>query len=262
MSFPLNFGFEDPAAAWNDARLAYFFVSPGRLEDLGRLPGPTAIAHASRYVEMFETQTEVTLSRIGTYCEIINEYDALDQASRRVAEAKKQGIFPVIVGEDRRTTEKCCSFPLVALWGKLCLDEADAAVCTADRSSIMCGVRAATFKAFNEIAGKATIITAREIVEQKEKLKEALARINRPVYLSVDIDVLAPGVVLSPRSIEPGGLSYYALNSILETVFSGPGVVAADLVGTKEVEPDSPAAALCAQILVKLAGLMSAGLEK
>jgi hypothetical protein len=47
---------------------------------------------------------------------------------------------------------------------------------------------------------------------------------------------------------------------VLELVFAGPGVAAADLVGTGSVSPRSPAALLGSQILLRLAGLLAVGL--
>ncbi len=76
----------------------------------------------------------------------------------------------------------------------------------------------------------------------------------------LDLDVLAPSVAQTSRSLEPGGLGWYDLMELIEMVFMGPGVAAADLVGTGTVNPRSPSALLGSQVLLKVAGLLAVGL--
>jgi agmatinase len=260
MTLRIDFGFDGPGASWTDAYLALLFACRGEAADLGRAPGPLAVADASRFIELFEMQVGLSPLDIGTYAEAVGGDDPVVAAAARAAEARVRGMFPIVIGDDRRATELHCAEPLVALWGKVGRIEADETALLERQPSILAGVRAAASNAFQAIPQTTTIVTARALAEQRESFGEALSRFRDPVHLSIDLDVLAPAVAQTSRSLEPGGLSWYGLMDAIEMVFRGPGVVAADLVGTAPVAPRTPAALLGSQILLRLAGLLAAGI--
>ncbi len=262
MTFVFDFGFEKPGVSWDDASLGLFFAGFGEETDFGKTPGPLAVADASRYVELFEMQVGLAPLEIGTYAEIVGTADPIDAAARRAAEANKNGIFPIIVGEDRRITEQFSGLPLVAFWGKVGRSEANELEVFRGQPTMLAGVRAATSKAFKAIPGNVAIATSRALGANREMFRAMLSQLKKPVYLSIDLDVLAPSVAQTARSIEPGGLSWYELMDAIEMVFDGPGVAAADLVGLGKVAPRSPAAFLGAQILIRIAGLLAIKLSK
>ncbi len=260
MTLTIDFGYSNSAASWADAYLALLFACRGEAADVGRASGPLAIADASRFVELFEMQIGLSPLDIGTYAEAVGGEDPIEAAVTRAAEARARGMFPIIVGDDRRVTEQHSAEPLVALWGKVGRIEADETALLGRHPSILAGVRAATNNAFQSIPQTTTILTARTLTEQRESFGEALARVKDPVHLSIDLDVLAPAVAQTFRSLEPGGLTWYGLMDAIEMVFQGPGVAAADLVGTAPVAPRTPAALLGSQVLLRLAGLLAVGL--
>jgi agmatinase len=260
MTLTIDFGYSDSGASWTDAYLALLFACRGDPGDVGRASGPLAVADASRFVELFEMQVGLSPLNIGTYAEIVGGDNPIKVAAERAAEARSRGMFPVIVGEDRRVTERHCKDPLVAFWGKVGRIEIDESSLLNRYPAVLCGVRAATTNAFQAIPQNVTILTARALAEQRDMVREVLSGINDPVHLSIDLDVLSPAVAQSARSLEPGGLGWYDLMEVLELVFTGPGVAAADLVGTGSVSPRSPAALLGSQILLRLAGLLAVGL--
>lgn len=62
-----------------------------------------------------------------------------------------------------------------------------------------------------------------------EYLPEVLAEINEPIYLSIDIDVLDPGIMPGVGTPEPGGISYKELiDSLL--LLGNKNIIAADIV--------------------------------
>ena len=186
----------------------------------------------------------------------------MEQAAKRLAQAQEKGAFPVVIGEDRRVTEICCSRPLVALWGKIGRDEVDEYTIFNEHPAVLAGVRAATSSAFQIIPSEVTIITAHAINSNERMLRDALGLMTAPVHLSIDFDVLTPGVVQCPRSLEPGGLSWYDMMDLTEMVFHGPGVRSVDLVGTADIAPKSTAALIGAELLIRLAALAVAGPQK
>jgi len=261
MTLTIDFGYSDTTASWNDAYLALLFAATADASEIGKASGPLAIADASRFVELFECQIGLSPLGVGTYAEAVGGEDPSAKAVERAAEARARGMFPVVIGDDRRVTDLGCRDPLVALWGKVGRIEVDeAAILSRSNTAILAGVRAATANAFQAIPGNVTILTASALAQHKEFFKEALSRITDPVHLSIDFDVLAPAVAQTSRSLEPGGLAWYDLMDLIEIVFDGPGVAAVDLVGTAHVGPRTPAALLGSQVLLRVAGLLAAGL--
>ena len=260
MGFTFDFGFEAKGASWSEAYLALLFACDGEPADLGRTPGPLAVADASRYVELFEMQVGLSPLNIGTYAEVVGGSNPFELALQRSHQARSRGMFPVVVASDRRVTPVGTSDPLVAFWGTVGRTEADEAAILAQRRTILAGVRSATSAAFQSIPSTVTILAARSLMGDRETLRSALEQIEHPVHLSIDLDVLAPSVAQTPRSIEPGGLAWYDLMDAMELVFQGPGVATAELVGTGLTDPRSATSTLSAQILLRLAGLLAIGL--
>ena len=260
MTLTIDFGYSSGTSSWTDAYLALLFACRGEPGDVGRASGPMAIADASRFIELFEMQVGLSPLDVGTYAAAVGGDDPVETAVARAAEARARGMFPIVIGDDRRVTERHATEPLVALWGKVGRIEADEPALLSRHPSILAGVRAATNNAFQAIPQTVTILTARVLTEQREIFAEALTRFKDPVHLSIDLDVLSPAVAQTSRSLEPGGLSWYGLMDAIELVFKGPGVAAADLVGTAPVAPRTPAALLGSQVLLRLAGLLAIGL--
>jgi arginase family enzyme len=261
MALIIDFGYSDTTASWNDAYLALLFAAKADPSEIGKASGPLAIADASRFVELFECQIGLSPLGVGTYAEAVGGDNPAVKAIERAAEARARGMFPIVIGDDRRITDLGCRDPLVALWGKVGRIEVDeTAILSRSNPSILAGVRAATANAFQAIPGNVTILTASALAQHKEFFKEALSRVSTPVHLSIDFDVLAPAVAQTGRSLEPGGLGWYDLMDLIELVFEGPGVAAVDLVGTALVGPRTPAALLGSQILLRVAGLLAVGL--
>jgi hypothetical protein len=261
MALTIDFGYSDTSASWNDARLALLFAAKADPNGIGKTSGPLAIADASRFVELFECQIGLSPLGVGTYAEAVGGDNPDAHAVERATEARARGMFPIVIGDDRRVTDLGCRDPLVALWGKIGRIEADeAAILSRSNPAILAGVRAATANAFQSIPGNVTILTATALAQRKELFKEALTRFMSPVHLSIDFDVLAPAVAQTTRSLEPGGLGWYDLMDLIEIVFDGPGVAAVDLVGTALVGPRTPAALLGSQILLRVAGLLAVGM--
>ena len=261
MPLIIDFGYSDTSTSWDDAYLALLFAAAADASQIGKASGPLAIADASRFVELFECQVGLSPLGVGTYAEAVGGDNPVVAAVERAAEARSRGMFPVVIGDDRRVTDLGCRDPLVALWGKVGRIEVDeAGTLSRSNPAILGGVRAATANAFQAIPGNVTILTASAICQHKEVFKDALSRISDPVHLSIDFDVLAPSVAQTSRSLEPGGLGWYDLMDLLEIVFDGPGVAAVDLVGTAQIAPRTPAALLGSQVLLRVAGLLALGL--
>lgn len=255
MSLIFDFGFEFPAERLEKAKVAFLFAARGEKEDFGRLPGPAAIADASRYSEFFDLQESISPLDIGVYSEMCGGADPTRLAIDRAISARERGILPVVIADDRRVTNDFCRDSLVALWGKLGRNEADEQAVFARRSGAVLGLRAATTQSYRLFEKNVKKVTARQLSEDPRLPLEIVGQLAEPLHLSIDLDVLAPEVVQTTRSKEPGGLSWYELTDVLKAIFQRHTVVAVELVGTMPVAPRTTAALIGAQILLKIAGL-------
>jgi agmatinase len=242
--------------------IAFLFACLGEKSDLGESSGPLAIAHASQYVEYFEMQIGISPLEMGVHSRVLGSPSLSGTVWDTFTSADSDNALPIVVGEDRRITEQCCGPPLVALWGKMGREEADEFAILNANATVLAGVRAASSNAFKTLPGEVTIISSHALRGEKTILEQALGELNDPVHLSIDFDVLSPGVAQTERSVEPGGLSWYDVMDIVDMVFQNPGLASVDLVGTKQIMPKSTPALIGAQILMHLAGLAAAGIRQ
>ncbi len=79
-----------------------------------------------------------------------------------------------------------------------------------------------------------------------------LDRLADPVYISLDVDVLEPGLMPGTGTPEPGGLTWLALTRLLRRVCRRRSVVAADLVETAPVPGQQVSEYTAARLAAKL----------
>ncbi len=75
-----------------------------------------------------------------------------------------------------------------------------------------------------------------------------------PVYLSIDLDVLDPGIMPGVGTPEPGGLNYYQVLSIIETLAKRGPVIGQDLVELAPIPGQHVSEFTAARLLYKALG--------
>lgn len=100
--------------------------------------------------------------------------------------------------------------------------------------------------------------THNTLVQSREMLGSALARLkNRPVYLTVDLDVLDPAVLPGTGTPEPGGMLFNELIAWLLD-FSGLTVVGADVVElSPHYDPSGSSSVVAAKLIREILLLFS-----
>jgi len=92
------------------------------------------------------------------------------------------------------------------------------------------GIRSGTFEEFDLARRMQSIISSDEV-----SLKSLVKRLrNKPVYISLDLDVIEPGLLPGVGTPEPGGLTFHELISILK-ILHPLHVIGFDMV---ELTPD------------------------
>lgn len=117
------------------------------------------------------------------------------------------------------------------------------------------GIRSLSYEESEFIReNKLKIFWAKDIVGNDEWLDEAVSRLSKDVYITLDLDGLDPSIMPSVGTPEPGGLGYYQLLEFLKRVCEKRNVVGFDVV---ELCPNPGNAApdfTAARIVYKLIG--------
>jgi agmatinase len=95
------------------------------------------------------------------------------------------------------------------------------------------------------------IFWGRQCASGDDWIGPAVAALRSPVYLSVDVDGLDPGIIRTTGTPEPGGLDWWTTIRLIETVFGQHHVVGADVVELAaggDAASDFAAARLAAKI--------------
>jgi agmatinase len=74
------------------------------------------------------------------------------------------------------------------------------------------------------------LIPAHQIDESGEWIERALDKLSRNVYVTIDLDVLDPGIMPSTGTPEPGGLSWNQLMAFLKKLSGRKQIVGFDVV--------------------------------
>ncbi len=126
------------------------------------------------------------------------------------------------------------------------------------RPLTLLGVRSFSEEEYNflQVAPRFTMFRARTLTSP-EGWQAALAhleKISGPVYLTIDADVLDPGVMPGVGTPEPGGLSYWQVLDIIKTLARRGPVVGLDLVELTPLPGNRVSEFTAARILYKAIG--------
>lgn len=109
---------------------------------------------------------------------------------------------------------------------------------------------------------KLKIFWARDIVDNDAWFNDAIAKLTKNVYVTIDLDALDPSVIPSVGTPEPGGLSYYQLLRFLKKVCEKRNVVGFDVVELCPNENDISSDFTAARLVYKLIGYEFFGRDK
>ena len=213
--------------------------------------GPDAILEASANMELFDipTQSEVYLKGIHTLQPVGQTDDPAlmtqesEEAVRRVLQ---DGKLPVVIGGNHSV----CIGPIRACakhFGQLTVIQIDAHTdlrqsyegSPLSHASVMAraqevarviqvGIRSMCAEELPYLHPD-RVFYAQDISGRQDWYDQALAQIDGPVYITIDLDGFDPSVLPSTGTPEPGGLTYYEVYRFLELVIQRHQVVAFDV---------------------------------
>jgi len=242
--------------------------------------GPAAIIQASANLEWYDIELDAEPYRRGIHTMSFVEPHAMASSknmvawvqatARRILDAEK---FPVLLGGEHSVSIGAIR-AAAKVHPKLTVLSLDAHTDLRDRYEgsplnhacvmsrvlkvarpVLAGIRSTHAEANKTIKKHAiTIFPAEEVLFDSSFPKKLLRALGPTVYISVDLDVLDPGIMPATGTPEPGGLGWYDLMRILRLVFENRTVVGCDVVELRPIEGNAAPDFLAAKLVYKLLG--------
>ena len=241
----------------------------------GAEKGPDAIMEASVNLEFYDIETRSSIHKRGIHTippvavgnspeELVNE------VYKKTDEILSDGKFPVIIGgnhtvsigsvkafsdhyDDLTVLQLDAHADLRQEYEGSPLNHACAtARITEMVPAVQLGIRSMSQDEL-QFVREDRIFYSHDLFHDKTLYKKALDMLTGNVYITIDLDVLDPSIMLSTGTPEPGGPAYYELMHFLKTVAGERNVVGFDVVemcpSPVNKAPDFVAAKIIYQLL-------------
>lgn len=250
--------------------------------------GPEALIEASASMHLYDIQSDFELFKLG-----INTTDAVKEGKShekmvkevetRTMQLLKKRKFPVIVGGEHSTgigSMKACAeyykdkdFCVLQLGAhanqRLTFNgSAYHHSCVMARASelapvLQVGIRSMSAEERDSIKPD-RVFYAHNILDGSNKtwMYDFLNKLNKHVYISIDLDVLDPAVMAATANPEPGGLGWYQVLEILQAVNDKSTIVGFDVTGLCPIKYNKAPNLLAAKLLAQLLTYRFAGTIK
>jgi agmatinase len=236
--------------------------------------GPEAIIEASANMELYDIETDSEVYKKGIFTDspiqgLSFPEDVAETLTDMVTYHIEDGKFVVVIGGEhsvsigsvRAHTQNYKDLTVLQLDAHSDLrDEYNGSkyshACVMARVKELCpflqvGIRSMDVSE-KERLDKNRIIFAKDIHTDKNWIKKAVSKLSRTTYITIDLDVFDPSIMPSTGTPEPGGLSWYDVLTLLQTVSENTDIVGFDVV---ELCPDGKNKApnfLAAKLIYKL----------
>ena len=245
----------------------------------GTEKGPQAIINSSRYMESYDEELEVDISKVGicTLNPLIidkNPEDMINLVGKNVKNLLYDNKFPIIFGGEHTITAGCVK-GFSEKFKNLSILQLDAHsdlrneydntkfshACALRRAREFCkdiipvGIRSLDEEESKIILeNNIKVFWAKDIYDNDGWMDEVIEKLSENVFITFDLDVLDSSIMPSTGTPEPGGLGYYQTLKFLRKVFEKKNVVGFDVMelcpNENNVAPDFTAA----KIIYKLIG--------
>ncbi len=276
ISIPYNFGVLDKEfLSYEDSSIAVLPIPFDKTSSWmkGSERGPKAIIEASMNMELYDLETNYEVYRNGVFTaeEILsnNSEEMIKRVYDRATELIKDGKFIVALGG-----EHTVAFPVIKahnnIFDDISILQLDAHsdmrdsylgnkyshACVMARvkeindNIVAVGIRSLDSSELDNIDKNNTFF-ARDIHNTKNWIREAVSKLNKNVYISIDLDVFDPSIMPSTGTPEPGGLKWYPVIRLLREVCANKNVIGFDVVELCPTENKAPNF-LAAKLIYKL----------
>jgi len=276
---------EEEYSSWDKSKVAILPIPYEATTSYGHgtKNAPQAIIDASTQVELFDEELEASPYRCGIHTMRPIEFgnsngeDAISLIRDKVRRIVGEGKFPIGLGGEHTITsgmvdgvrEKYPDIHIVHLdahadmreeyegtkWSHACVMRR---LFEKKLTYTSIGVRSICEESFDVIkSNRENYFFAHEIYNSNDWIGKALSNINKPVYLTLDVDVFDASILPTTGTPEPGGLHWYQVTAFIKELMKNKQVVGADIV---ELAPDDKSRAydfMIAKLCYKMIGYFS-----
>jgi agmatinase len=243
--------------------------------------GPTAIIEASAHMELYDITTDSEVYRKGIYTDRPVEESSSEAmvaaVRRRVGDHLASGRFAVLLGGEHSVTlgsvqahlEKHPRLSVLQLDAHSDLrSEYESSIynhaCVMARVQELCPIVQVGIRSM-DADEKQNMDPGRvffaERIDRSDTLwhQNVLIGLTDPVYITIDLDVFDPGIMPATGTPEPGGLGWYDVLGLLETVIRNRNVVGFDVVELCPIASNKAPDFLAAKLIYKLLSFIFRG---
>jgi agmatinase len=277
-------GITPPYSDWERARVVVLPVAyEGTTEwRSGTRDAPRAIISASRYLELYDLELDWEIYRVGihTLPELQPEMAGPEHMVQRVYEVARGlleqektvlmlgGEHTLTLGMVRAYREKYQALSVLQLDAHADLRQSYLGTKFSQATVMrriyeLCPVVPAGIRSLSQeehhFISEAGIspLYACDLISGRVTSKQVSDSLSKEVYITVDLDVLDPGIMPAVGTPEPGGIGWYGLLDLLSEVAQARQIVGFDLVELCPREGPGSCAFLAAKLAYKLIGYMS-----
>jgi len=240
----------------------------------GSAKGPRAIINASKNMELYDIETGSEVYRNGIHTAGVitagTSKTMIDKVCSRVSKCIHDEKFVVVLGGEHTVSlgtikahhESFTDLSILHLdahsdmrdsyegnrYSHACVM---ARVKDFNNHITSVGIRSMDASELKKI-DKKNIFYASDIQKSNDWIKKVVGKLGRNVYVTIDLDVFDPSIMPSTGTPEPGGLGWYEVIDLLESVSKRRNIVGFDVVElcpSKNAAPDFLAAKLIYKLL-------------
>jgi agmatinase len=242
----------------------------------GSAKGPRAIIEASKHMELYdiETSSEVYLNGIHTAKELRTRTSSkmINAVQINVNKYLTDNKFVVVLGGEHTVSLGSIKAHL-AHFSNMSVLHLDAHTdmrnsyegnkfshaCVMARTKeitdniVSVGIRSIDSSELKNI-NKKNVFYAKNILKSRNWIQQVIRKLSRNVYITIDVDVFDPSIMPSTGTPEPGGLGWYDVVGLLETVSESRNITGFDVVELCPSENRAPDF-LTAKLIYKILSL-------
>lgn len=256
MDVPFNFCGLDPQYANYDSSKIVILPAPFERTTSwikGTSNGPDAIIDASKNMELYDIDSDSEVYKHGIFTsapiQAESELTLIEMLKKEVKRLHSDGKFIVTLGGEHTVTIG----PVLAFseiyedlsviifdahsdmrdqyddnkYSHACVSKR---ICELGISPIQIGIRSMDISEKKNICSD-NIFFAKDIVNADDGwISGMLERLNKNIYISIDLDAFDPSVIPSVGTPEPGGLGWYEMIKILKAIARVRNIVSFDVV--------------------------------
>lgn len=238
--------------------------------------GPAALLEASPYLEIYDTETDSEVYRIGIcVAEEVTEKSSPEAMTEAVfsktTQLLQKGKFVALLGGEhsvsfgaiRAHREKYQNLSVLQFDAHTDLrDEYHGSkhnhACVMARAREICPVVQVGIRSMDiserKYLSKGNIFLAENIVGKTDWIPQMLEQLTNEVYITIDLDALDPAIMPATGTPEPGGLGWYEILHIIREVSRSKKIIGIDLVELLPRPGTESAVFLAAKLLYKTLG--------